>query len=153
MSNLFNYSNFFEGWFRGKDKKETGKDIYIADMAQERALEFLQTRPKDKPFAVTIAFYPPKGVANTYWVRPEFVSLYQNVAHPEPSPSRAKAYSRLPPFLQDNRTEARSRYLPRFEIDGGSYQEAMTAQYATISHLDSIIGETLKELKNQTRHL
>ena len=145
---LFNYSSFFEGWFRGKDK-ENKEDRFIADLAKTQILKFLQERPTDKPFAATVAFYPPKGIANIYYTKPEFSSLYENVTHPEPPVSRAKAYSRLPPFLQDNTTEARERYLPRFETDGGTYQEAMTAQYATLSHLDSIVGDVLQELKKQ----
>jgi arylsulfatase len=54
----------------------------------------------------------------------------------------------LPPFIQDNATEARLRYLYRFETDG-TYQEAATAQFATLSHIDNIVGQVLQELKTQ----
>ena len=58
----FDWSSYFEGkhWFRKK-----GKDIAAEDHARNETIRFLNERPKDKPFAVTVAFYPPKPVSSS----------------------------------------------------------------------------------------
>ena len=38
------------------------KDIAAEDRSKYDAINFLRKRPKDKPFAMTVAFYPPKPV-------------------------------------------------------------------------------------------
>jgi hypothetical protein len=60
--NRFDWSSYFEGkhWFR-----KQGKDIAAEDHARNETIRFLNERPKDKPFAVTVAFYPPKPVSNS----------------------------------------------------------------------------------------
>jgi arylsulfatase len=146
LGRIFNYSNFFEGWI--KSENGAGEPTYIAEIAKDQILKFLRERPKDRPFAATVAFYPPKGVSKISLTKPEFAALYENVTHPQPPVNRAKAYSRLPPFIQNNATEARQRYLWRFETNG-NYQETVTAQYATLSHIDNIVGQVLQELKAQ----
>jgi len=39
-----------------------GKKVSGEDLARIETLKFLEERPKDKPFAVTVAFYPPKPI-------------------------------------------------------------------------------------------
>lgn len=141
---IFNFSSYFEGWtVRGEGENRE----YIADLARDEAIRFLRERPKDKPFATTVAFYPPKGVAIPSDTKPKYHNLYQNITFPE-AYDRAMAYQRLPPFLQNNGTMARSRYLWRFETDS-TFQDTMTAQYATLTHLDDMVGQVLQELKDQ----
>lgn len=141
LKKAFNYSFFAEGWIK------RGTDTYIIHNLRDKFVHFVRSRPKDKPFAATVAFYPPKGIASTNFTHPKFAALYSNVTHRERY-DRIQAYTRLPPFLQNNKTEARGRYLYRYET-GGDYQEATTAQYATLSHLDSVMGEIVEELKRQ----
>ena len=58
------------------------------------------------------------------------------------------AYQNLSPFLQDNRTEARSRYLYRFETHG-TFLSSMRAQYSIMSHIDSVCEDVTEELRRQ----
>jgi arylsulfatase len=114
--NLFNYSDYFEGvmWY--------GKD-HAAKRARNSAIKFLMDRPKDRPFAMTVAIYPPKGSSNPESAVPEYLAKYQNVTIPEPY-DREAALKLLPTFLQDNKTDARIRYNYRF-VDVNDYQTTM----------------------------
>lgn len=142
-STLFNYSHFVEGWhMRGGQN--------IATVAKDATIKFLRARPKDKPFAVTVAFYPPKGIADPKEVDAEHLKMYENVTIPEPyhNISRPEALKMLPEFLQPNKTEARKRYNYRY-VDVIGYQKAMRSYYATVSYLDKMCSEIIDELKNQ----
>ena len=143
---LFNFSSYFEGWIvRHNDK--TGGSEYIADLAGSEAIRFLRERPKDRPFAATIAFYPPKGIADPTAAKGNYTNMYRSKVFEE-AYDRTVAYQRLLPFLQNNRTDARARYLYRYETDG-DYHNATLAQYATLTHLDAVCGEIVQELKRQ----
>jgi arylsulfatase len=144
MKKNFNWSEYFEGWLVTKVNGET---YHIADKAEASAIRFLRERPKGQPFATTIAFYPPKGISFVKDAKQKFLDLYQNVTHDEPY-DRAMAYRLLPPHIQNNKTEARERYMYRFERHG-TYQEALKSQYAAISHLDHVSGQVIEELKRQ----
>lgn len=141
---IFNFSSYFEGWIV---RDNQGTTEYIADVAKAETIRFLRNRPKDVPFAATVAFYPPKGIAEPGHCQPNYTALYHNINHDEVY-DRAMAYSRLPSFLQNNRTEARLRYLYRFERHG-NYHNNTVAQYATISHIDHVCGEIVQELHRQ----
>jgi len=142
----FNWTSYFEGWITQKDKNGVNTD-YIADQAQREAIKFLQQRPKDVPFATTVAFYPPKGIFELFNCKPNFTALYDDFVHEEPYDIDA-SYWKLPEFLQYNRTEARARYLYRYEQHGDHINNTK-AQYATLSHLDYVSGQIIEELKRQ----
>ena len=124
-----------------------GTKIHIADRAGSEAIRFLRERPRERPFALTVAFYPPKAIFDESDCPRNSTHLYDNVSIPEPY-DRTLAYRNLPPFLQNNQTEARSRYLYRFEKHG-AFQSSMRAQYSMISHIDSICEKVTDELKRQ----
>jgi len=68
----FDWSSYFEG--KHVFRKQ-GKNIAAEDFAKNETIRFLNDRPKDKPFAVTVAFYPPKPVSNSQ----EPVSIFLSV--------------------------------------------------------------------------
>ena len=144
-NHIFNFSSFFEGymWQQSRD----GVQTHIADRAGSEAIRFLRERPRNRPFALTIAFYPPKGNMDTSNCPKTFSRLYENFSIPEPY-DRNMAYQHLPPFLQNNKTEARQRYLYRFE-EHGNFQSCMRAQYCSISHIDSVCEKVSSEVKKQ----
>ena len=68
LKNAFNWSRFHEGdhWHtlrHNVTRKKLGK-VHAADMAKDDAIQFLRDRPKHAPFAMTVAFYPPKAVGS-----------------------------------------------------------------------------------------
>ena len=62
LKKRWDFHHGFEGrhWYNHDRKEFTGDEL-----ASHSALEFLQKRPKDKPFSLSIAFYPPKPVGNS----------------------------------------------------------------------------------------
>ena len=58
----FDYYHGFEGrhWYKFNKQKWSGDDL-----ARYSAVDFLQKRPKDKPFSLSVAFYPPKPVGSS----------------------------------------------------------------------------------------
>jgi hypothetical protein len=65
-------------------KLHTGEYVHTTDYTQNATLEFLRNRPTDRPFAVTVAFYPPKEIRAVRSPKPEYMKLYENVTIPEP---------------------------------------------------------------------
>ena len=66
LNTLFNYSVFYEGvhWFPWYSK--THIHIHGTDRSKYDALKLLREHKPtdDTPFAMTVAFYPPKGIAD-----------------------------------------------------------------------------------------
>eukprot|EP00979_Chaetoceros_neogracilis_P015001 scaffold5222_cov282-Chaetoceros_neogracile.AAC.16 len=148
--NRFDWSSYFEGkhWFR-----KQGKDIAAEDHARNETIRFLNERPKDKPFAVTVAFYPPKPVSNSnvpggQWTpKNESRAIYNNMTIPEPF-NHSKAFKLLPEFLQRDRSAAAARWRFRYSTPF-HYQEAMKNIYALITQVDQACKEIVDELKKQ----
>ena len=57
----FDWSYFFE---RHHWEKYNGERVHAADVAKIEAIKFFDERPKDKPFALEIMFYPPKPIGD-----------------------------------------------------------------------------------------
>jgi arylsulfatase len=149
---LFDFQYFFEGkhWYpngRGKPK------IAGEDKARDATIKFLNARPKEKPFALTVAFYPPKPVGSSdkpggQWMPKNITrALYDNITIREPY-NLAKSYNLLPNFLKRNRTAARARWRERYSTPE-HYQEAMKMTYALITQVDQACKEIVDELKKQ----
>jgi len=144
----FNHSNYFqEGYWIEKK--------HSLDIAEESTLAFLRDdgRPKDKPFALTVAFFPPKalGVSNEpgeqFMPKKDDLSLFENETIAEPYDT-GDSFSRLPHFLQDQETRAREKFIERY---GTSlhYQKSMKNIYALIKGLDTAMENIVLELKQQ----
>ena len=148
MGKRFDWQDLFEGrhWY-GRN----GKMIAGEDLARDRSIAFLNERPKDKPFALTVAFYPPKAVGGgskpgEQWTpKNDTRKMYDNITVPEPY-NHTHAYSLLPFFLQ--RGEAVARWKQRFSTQG-HYQAAMKNIYSLITQVDRACKEIVDELKRQ----
>jgi arylsulfatase A-like enzyme len=150
LNRLFNWSHFHEGyhWY-----KEDGKQRQAADFTKNRTLAFLRERPLDTPFALTVAFYPPKAVGSytepgAQWSPTnESRALFQNITIPEPYNMTA-AWNSLPPFLQHEKSTPRNRWKQRWATPE-HYQAGMKNYYALISQVDKACEEIVDELKAQ----
>jgi len=143
---LFDFINRFEGhhWYA----KVSGED-----KARDETIKFLNARPKEKPFALTVAFYPPKSVGSSIepggqWTPKKFSrAMYDNITIPEPY-NHSKSFNLLPEFLQRFGTAARARWRERYSTPE-HYQEAMKNMYALITQVDQACKEIVDELKKQ----
>jgi arylsulfatase A-like enzyme len=132
--------------------KEPGAEpIHVTQKNEKDALEFLQTRPKDRPFCLTVSFFAAHAEDNNprqYLPQPGSESLYANVEIPVPPTANEEALRRLPPFLQASANEGRKRWTWRFDTPA-KYQEMMKNYYRLCSEVDSTCGRLVAELQSQ----
>jgi len=152
FSSDFDYAQAFEGkhWY-----SRWGKEIDGSTLARTYAVEFLEKRPKDKPFSLSIAFYPPKPVGmsrepGAQWMPTnETRKLYDNVTIPEPEMNHS--YKVLPDFLSSYEKGARGpqvRWYERYRTSE-HYQASMKNYYALITGVDQACKEIVDKLKEE----
>ncbi len=147
-SAFFDWAYIFEGthWeiFFGNRR------VHAADVCVEKAAEFFKKRPKDKPFTLSIAFYPPKPVGlsrepgGQFSPTNETKKLYENVTIP--LPETYSAFSKLPDFLQ--RGAGQKRFYERYRTME-HYQASMRNYYALVTGVDKASKEIVDMLKKE----
>jgi arylsulfatase A-like enzyme len=145
----FDFGRSYSGvhWVKQKD----GTKIHVTQKNENDALEFLQERPKDKPFCLTLAFFATHAEDENpkqFLPQPQSLSLYQNIAIPVPPNASEESLKRLPPFLSDARNEGRVRWHWRFDTPE-KYQEMMKNYYRLATEVDATCGKVIDELKRQ----
>ncbi len=73
-SDLFDFQRMYHGkfWFNN-ERTENGTRVtkHVCEKTRDDAIDFLNERPKDKPFALSVSLGPPKGM----WVYIKFAFL------------------------------------------------------------------------------
>ena len=145
----FDYGRAYSGthWIKEPD----GTQIHVTQKNENDALEFLKTRPVDKPFCLTLAFFATHaedGNPLQYLPQPQSMELYKNDKIPVPINANDESFRRLPPFIANEMNEGRHRWHWRF--DGPEkYQTMMKNYYRLATEVDSTCGRVLAELKQQ----
>jgi len=132
-------------------KQKGGSQIHVTQKNEQDALEFLRTKPADKPFCLTVAFFATHaedGNPKQYLPQPESMSLYQDVVVPTPKTATDEHFKRLPPFIANEKNEGRNRWHWRFDTPE-RYQEYMKNYYRLASEVDATCGRVIAELKEQ----
>jgi arylsulfatase A-like enzyme len=132
-------------------KQPDGSQIHVTKKNEVDALEFLRSRPADKPFLLTLAFFATHAEDRNpkqYLPQPESMSLYTDVTIPVPKTSSDEHFRRLPPFLATEKNEGRVRWHWRFDTPE-RYQEYMKNYYRLATEVDAVCGKLLAELKAQ----
>ena len=130
-------------------KQPDGTTIHVTQKNENDALEFLRTRPKDKPFCLTLAFFATHAEDQNpkqYLYQPQSESLYQNVRVPIAKTAGDDYFKRLPPFIANEKNEGRNRWHWRFDTPE-KYQQYMKAYYRLATEVDTTIGRVLAQLK------
>ena len=147
VASKFNFTRIFEfkHWLNIK-----GKKTHVTDHTENMAIEFLKTRPKDKPFAATVAFYPPKGISDRgleFWhPKPESMALYENDTIAPPFDVNG-SYARLPTFFGEQNT-GRQTYYYSF---GNEYRLQHNSKqiFRMITEVDQACANIVAELEQQ----
>jgi arylsulfatase len=132
-------------------KQADGTTIHVTQKNENDALEFLRSRPPDKPFALTLAFFATHAEDQNpkqYLYQPQSESLYQDVTIPIPATAGNEYFQRLPPFIANEKNEGRNRWHWRFDTPE-KYQQYMKAYYRMATEVDATIGRVLAELQAQ----
>ncbi|HMV51434.1 MAG TPA: sulfatase [Blastocatellia bacterium] len=130
-------------------KQPDGSLIHITQKNENDALEFLRTRPADKPFCLTLAFFATHAEDQNpkqYLYQPQSESLYQNVTVPVPPTMSDEFFKLLPPFIANEKNEGRNRWHWRFDTPE-KYQQYMKAYYRLATEVDATAGRVLAELR------
>ena len=143
----FDFGRSYSGshWIKQPD----GTKIHVTKKNENDALEFLKTRPADKPFCLTLAFFATHaedGNPKQFLPQPESMALYQDVTIPLPKTATDEALQKMPPFISNEKNESRVRWHWRFDTPE-KYQEMMKNYYRLATEVDSTCGRVLEELK------
>lgn len=144
----FDFGRFYNGKHWYPDDK--GGKIHSITRNENDAMEFLRSRPKDKPFYLNVAFFTPHAVDGNpeqYMPQPETMKLYEDVTVPVPPNATEESWKRLPPFFND-KNEGRTRWTWRFDTPE-KYQKMMKNYYRLLSGMDVTCGRVLDELEKQ----
>jgi len=156
LEKMFNFTRIFEGehWYETINSDGTRTNVHGADKAVYHTLEFLEGRPQNIPFAVTVAFYPPKAVGESdepgdQWIpKNDTKRLYEDKFIPYPPYNITDAYHSLPKFLQDDRSMAKKRWIQRWRTDE-HYQVGMKNYYSLITEVDKACEEIVNQLERE----
>jgi arylsulfatase A-like enzyme len=132
-------------------KQPDGSLVHVTQKNEADALEFLETRPKDKPFCLTLAFFATHAEdphPKQYLYQEKSAGLYRDVSVPVPATAGDEYFRKLPPFLANEKNEGRNRWHWRFDTPE-KYQEYMKAYYRLATEVDSACGQVLAALKKQ----
>lgn len=144
----FDFGRFYDGKHWYPDDK--GGKIHAITRNENDAMEFLRSRPKDKPFYLNVAFFTPHAVDQNpeqFLPQTETMSLYQDITVPVPPNATEESWKRMPPFFNE-KNEGRNRWTWRFDTPE-KYQKMMKNYYRLISGVDATCGRVLDELEKQ----
>ncbi|HYG75531.1 MAG TPA: sulfatase [Planctomycetota bacterium] len=128
-------------------KQPDGSTIHITQKNENDALEFLRSRPREKPFCLTLAFFATHA-EDQYIPQPASEALYVNDTVPVPKTATDEHFKRLPPFVGNEKNEGRRRWRLRFDTPE-KYQEYMKNYYRLATEVDTVVGRVIAELKAQ----
>ena len=145
----FDFGRAYSGthWMKEAD----GTKIHVTQKNENDALEFLRTRPAEKPFCLTLAFFATHaedGNPLQFLPQPETMSLYGESVIPLPKTATMDAFRKLPGFIANEQNEGRVRWHWRFDTPE-KYQSMMKNYYRLAHGVDTTCGRVLAELKKQ----
>jgi arylsulfatase len=128
-----------------------GERIHVTEKNARDSMEFLQARPRDRPFGLTVGFFAAHAQDNAkeqYLPQDWSERFYAGKRIPPPIHGGPRYQAALPPFLANEANEGRVRYHWRFDT-AESYQAYMTRYYRLITEVDAAVGRIVDELKAQ----
>ena len=144
----FDFSRAYHGrhWYTMPD----GKKVHVTQRNENDALDFLNTRPQDKPFYLTVAFFATHAEdpnPKQFLPQPQSMKLYQDLTIPVPVNATEESWQNLPDFF-DEKNEGRNRWHWRFD-EPGKFQTMMKNYYRLATEVDTVCGRVLAKLKEQ----
>jgi len=129
-------------------KQADGTLRHEAELAGDRAIDFLKDNPKDKPFCLSVSFnsvHAVDGDKENHYPWPKAVDgMYDDVEIPEPRLGDPAIFESQPEFLRKSMN--RDRYFWRWDTPE-KYQKNMRAYFRMISGVDGVIGRVRKALE------
>lgn len=144
----FDFLRAYEGrhWM-----ERNGERVHVTELNRRDAIEFLQSRPTDKPFLLSLSFFAPHAedrAPEQYLPQDWSQAFYEGKNIPRSNLMDDSFLQSLPPFLSNPSNEGRIRYHWRFDTQD-RYQQYMTNYYRLITEVDHAIGDVIQTLKDQ----
>lgn len=128
-----------------------GQRLHVTEFNRRDALEFLEQRPTDRPFLLSLSFFAPHAedaAPQQYLPQDWSAEPYRDAVVPQSNLANEAALQSLPPFLADDANEGRVRYRWRFDTPE-RYQEYMIRYFRLITEVDAAIGDLMAMLRQQ----
>ena len=128
-------------------KKLNGKTVHLTRYAGQKALDFIENAPRDKPFSLSVSFNAPHAQDNAplqYFWQEEPDKLYQNMNMPDPDISEDEYFNRLPAAVRTGFN--RLRWTWRYDTPE-KYQHSVKGYYRMINGIDLEIAKIRKKLE------
>jgi len=126
-----------------------GDTVHLTRYTGQKALDFIDQAPAEKPFCLSLSFSAPHAHDNApeqYFWQEESGKLYQNMDMPTPELADDKYFNALPEAVRKgfNRTRWHWRYdTPE------KYQHSVKGYYRMINGIDLEIAKIRKKLKEK----
>ncbi len=131
-------------------EQSDGSMRHETELAGDRAIDFLNTNPEDKPFCLSVSFnsvHAEDDDQENHFPWPKAVDgMYEDVEIPEPRLSDSSIFDALPDFMKKSMN--RKRYFWRWDTPE-KYQKNMKAYFRMISGVDQVIGRIRQTLEKQ----
>jgi arylsulfatase A-like enzyme len=134
-------------WF----EEPGGERVHVTEKNARDALEFLRTRPADRPFALSVSFFAAHAedaAPEQYLPQDWSADAYRGRTMPAPLRGGRAFAEALPPFLQQPSNEGQVRFGWRFDTPE-RYQDYLTRYYRLVTEVDQVVGRLLDELDAQ----
>eukprot|EP00584_Thalassiosira_punctigera_P009786 CAMPEP_0172530134 /NCGR_PEP_ID=MMETSP1067-20121228/3967_1 /TAXON_ID=265564 ORGANISM="Thalassiosira punctigera, Strain Tpunct2005C2" /NCGR_SAMPLE_ID=MMETSP1067 /ASSEMBLY_ACC=CAM_ASM_000444 /LENGTH=553 /DNA_ID=CAMNT_0013314285 /DNA_START=115 /DNA_END=1776 /DNA_ORIENTATION=- len=141
----------WEAYFGRHYEDRGGKRVHVTDLNELHAIEFLQQRPLEKPFALFVsmfAIHAEDGNPEQYLPQNRTRHLYENETVPVPKTATEAHFQAMPPFLQSPRNIARDRWLYRYRTPE-MYQLMQKKIYRMVTEVDTAVGNIIDTLRKQ----
>ena len=130
---------------------DNGNTVHVTQKNLNDAMTFLNQRPVEKPFCLTVGFFATHAEDNNldqYCYQPGSEELFRDTVIPIPETSSPEFLKRLPPFISSEENEGRRRWHWRFDTPE-KYQRYMKAYYRMLAEVDHVVGELVTSLKKE----
>ncbi len=128
-------------------KQPDGSVRHETEIAADKAIEFLQSNPADKPFCLSISFnavHAEDSDKKDHYPWPKAVDgMYDDVEIAEPRLGDEEIFEAHPKFMKESMN--RDRWYWRWDTPE-KYDKNMRAYFRMISGVDRVIGRVRKEL-------
>jgi arylsulfatase A-like enzyme len=132
--------------FYQKDKKLDGETVHLTRYAGQKALEFIESAPRDQPFALSLSFNAPHAhdaSEQQYFWQEEVGHLYQDMTMPEPALADDEYFERLPEAVRNGFN--RERWGWRFDTPE-KYQHSVKGYFRMLAGIDLEIARIRDKL-------
>jgi alpha-L-rhamnosidase len=128
------------------EKLLDGASVHLTRYVGQKALDFIETAPRDKPFALSLSFNAPhahdESEQQFFW-QEEVDHLYQDMTMPAPSLGDDEYFERLPETVRQGFN--RDRWYWRFDTPE-KYQHSVKGYFRMLAGIDLEIAKIRQKL-------